>query len=88
MAFFLLKHIVCVAEGCNFAVVRKFSHIIFMENSNVTANMISKPTRKTIVCPKCGRQTSFYIPSDAIDLEGEFYRCQHCNWVFHYMSQP
>jgi hypothetical protein len=21
---------------------------------------------------------------DAIDDEGEFYRCQHCGWPFHY----
>ena len=40
----------------------------------------------TIVCPKCGRQTSFNMLSDAIDEEGEFYRCQHCGWVFHYRS--
>ena len=40
--------------------------------------------RKTVCCPKCGRQTSFAFPSDAIDEEGEFYRCQHCGWPFHY----
>jgi rRNA maturation protein Nop10 len=26
----------------------------------------------TVVCPKCGRQTSFSFPGDAIDEEGEF----------------
>ncbi len=40
----------------------------------------------TIICPKCGRQTSFNMLSDAVDEEGEFYRCQHCGWVFHYRS--
>ena len=40
--------------------------------------------RNSVVCPKCGRQTSFAFPSDAIDDEGEFYRCQHCGWPFHY----
>ncbi|MCR5316334.1 MAG: hypothetical protein K6E52_10605 [Bacteroidaceae bacterium] len=40
----------------------------------------------TIICPKCGRQTSFNMMSDAVDEEGEFYRCQHCGWVFHYRS--
>ena len=40
----------------------------------------------TIVCPKCGQKTSFNMLSDAIDEEGEFYRCQHCGWVFHYWS--
>ena len=43
-----------------------------------------KQKRKTVCCPKCGRQTSFAFPSDAIDEEGEFYRCQHCGWPFHY----
>ena len=38
----------------------------------------------TVVCPKCGRQTSFNLITDAIDEEGEFYRCQHCGWPFHY----
>ena len=40
--------------------------------------------RKTIVCPKCGQRTSFNLIQDAIDEEGEFYRCQHCGWPFHY----
>ena len=45
---------------------------------------IEEKKRKTVCCPKCGRQTSFAFPSDAIDEEGEFYRCQHCGWPFHY----
>ena len=40
--------------------------------------------RNSVVCPKCGQQTSFAFPSDAIDEEGEFYCCQHCGWPFHY----
>ena len=44
----------------------------------------SETKRKTIVCPKCGQDTSFNIMSDAIDEEGEVYRCQHCDWPFHY----
>ena len=40
--------------------------------------------RDTVVCPKCGQRTSFNLIQDAIDDEGEFYRCQHCGWPFHY----
>ena len=40
--------------------------------------------RNSVVCPKCERQTSFAFPSDAIDEDGEFYRCQHCGWPFPY----
>ena len=40
--------------------------------------------RNTVVCPKCGQRTSFNLIQDAIDEEGEFYRCQHCGWPFHY----
>ena len=43
-----------------------------------------KRKRNTVVCPKCGRQTSFTFPGDTIDEEGENYRCQHCDWPFHY----
>ena len=43
-----------------------------------------KRKRNTVVCPKCGRQTSFNLIQDAIDQEGEFYRCQHCGWPLHY----
>lgn len=38
----------------------------------------------TIICPKCGHETSFNMQSDAIDELGEFYRCQHCGWPFQY----
>ena len=44
----------------------------------------SDTKRKTIICPKCGRVTSFNMQSDAIDEQGEFYRCQHCGCPFHY----
>jgi DNA-directed RNA polymerase subunit RPC12/RpoP len=37
----------------------------------------------TIKCPKCRKETSFEL-RDAIDEEGEIYRCQHCGWPFHY----
>ena len=39
--------------------------------------------RNSVVCPKCGQRTSFNV-IHAIDEEGEFYRCQHCGWPFHY----
>ena len=42
--------------------------------------------RNAIVCPKCAELTTFCIPNDAIDEDGEFYRCQHCGWVFHYRN--
>lgn len=38
----------------------------------------------TIICPKCGCETSFFLQRDAIDEEGDFYRCQHCGWPFQY----
>ena len=38
----------------------------------------------TIKCPKCGKETAFEPERDAIDDEGEIYRCQHCGWPFHY----
>ena len=37
-----------------------------------------------IICPKCGRETSFNLLSDAEDEDGEVYRCRHCGWPFHY----
>jgi len=40
--------------------------------------------RSTITCPKCGQETSFNMPGDAIDEQGEVYRCQHCGWPFYY----
>ena len=40
--------------------------------------------RNSVVCPKCGQRTTFNLIMDAIDDEGEFYRCQHCGWPFHY----
>lgn len=40
--------------------------------------------KDTIICPKCGKETSFVKLVDAIDESGEFYRCQHCKWPFHY----
>ena len=38
----------------------------------------------TVVCPKCGQETQFDMQFDAIDDEGEIYRCQHCGWPFLY----
>ena len=37
-------------------------------------------------CPKCGKETSFSVPHDAIDESGEIYRCKHCKWLFQYSS--
>ena len=50
----------------------------------MTNNNNSNSKRCTVVCPKCGRETSFNLIMDAIDEDGEFYRCQHCGWPFHY----
>ena len=44
----------------------------------------SDTKRKTIICPKCGRVTSLNMQSDAIDEQGEFYRCHYCGWLFQY----
>ena len=52
--------------------------ILLMDNQSVKRYMM--------VCPQCGRMTSFNMLSDAIDELGEFYRCQHCGWLFHYRS--
>ena len=52
----------------------------------MTTNIKSNRKQGTVVCPKCGRETSFDMPSDAIDDEGEVYRCQHCWWPFLYKS--
>ena len=39
----------------------------------------------TIDCPKCKKPTSFEMVRDAIDEEGEVYRCKHCGWPFRYV---
>ena len=50
----------------------------------MTTNSTSNLKQCTVVCPKCGRETSFNLMSDAIDEQGEVYRCQHCGWPFQY----
>lgn len=50
----------------------------------MTNNSHQNLKRTTVICPKCGQRTSFAFPGDAIDEDGEFYRCQHCGWPFHY----
>ncbi len=52
----------------------------------MTSNIKSNRKQCTVVCPKCGRETLFRMMSDAIDDEGEIYRCQHCAWPFHYFK--
>lgn len=37
-----------------------------------------------LICPKCGKEFSVNILRDAIDEQGEVYRCKHCNWPFFY----
>lgn len=41
----------------------------------------------TIDCPKCKKPTSFEMMKDAIDSEGEVYRCQHCGWPFRFTDR-
>lgn len=41
----------------------------------------------TIDCPKCKNPTSFEMMKDAIDSEGEVYRCQHCGWPFRFTDR-
>ena len=50
----------------------------------MTNNDKSDNKHCTVFCPKCGRETSFRMLSDAIDEDGEIYRCQHCGWPFQY----
>ena len=45
---------------------------------------VERKVMTTMKCPKCRRETSFEMPRDAIDEDGEIYRCQHCGWPFHY----
>ena len=54
----------------------------------MTNNSHQNLKRTTVICPKCRQQTSFIMLSDAVDEEGEFYRCQHCEWPFHYKVVP
>ena len=39
-----------------------------------------------INCPKCGKETEFFI-SDAIDELGEVFKCNHCNYSFRYVNK-
>ena len=36
-----------------------------------------------ITCPKCGKKTEFTI-CDAVDENGEVFRCKHCGYHFIY----
>jgi len=40
----------------------------------------------TINCPKCNKETEFSL-NDAIDSEGEVFRCKHCGWLFRYTEK-
>lgn len=37
-----------------------------------------------INCPKCGKETEFTLMYDAMDEEGEVYKCNHCGFHFRY----
>lgn len=39
-----------------------------------------------INCPKCGKETEFFI-HQAIDEDGETFKCQHCHWPFRYTKK-
>ena len=36
-----------------------------------------------IKCPKCGKETEIII-SDAVDENGEVFRCKHCRYYLRY----
>ena len=38
-----------------------------------------------INCPKCGKETEFFL-NEAVDEDGEIYRCKHCKWLFRYVK--
>ena len=52
--------------------------------TNIISNKMTNHKHYTIICPKCGGETSFNVPADAIDEEGLAYRCRHCGWPFLY----
>jgi len=39
-----------------------------------------------IKCPKCGKETSFTL-DEAIDEEGEVFKCNHCHYPFRYTEK-
>ncbi len=39
-----------------------------------------------INCPKCGKETEFFI-ADAIDELGETFTCKHCGYLFRYTNK-
>ena len=39
-----------------------------------------------INCPKCKEPTEFTI-SDAVDSEGEVFKCRHCGYLFRYTEK-
>ena len=51
---------------------------------NYIETNIDKSNNKycSVVCPKCGRETAFEPGRDAIDEDGEVYRCRQCGWPF------
>ena len=38
-----------------------------------------------INCPKCKQEMEITI-SNAIDEEGEVFKCEHCGWLFRYAN--
>ena len=52
------------------------------ENKNTRIQENKTIDMKTIKCPKCGRETAFEPGRDAIDEDGEVYRCRQCGWPF------
>lgn len=39
-----------------------------------------------VKCVKCGKETEINI-SDAIDADGEVFKCQHCGYPFRYVHK-
>ena len=39
-----------------------------------------------INCPKCHQETSFFL-SDAVDEDGEVFKCEHCGYEFRYTEK-
>ena len=51
-------------------------------NRDMTGRIELNRKHCAIVCPKCGQKTWFDMQVDAIDEQGEFYRCRQCGWPF------
>lgn len=41
---------------------------------------------KTIKCVNCGNETKIDI-ANAVDADGEVFRCEHCGYLFRYVSK-